>query len=111
MRQIGSIEGEQDAARFGDYLLTQGVRNRVEETSDGSAWAVWIEDDDQLDRGRAELEQFQANPRDARYDVESHAETIRQREDKAQHRRCSHFIDVRTRLGRPAQLARPITIV
>jgi GlpG protein len=110
MRQIGFINGEDDAHRFGDYLLTQEIKNNVEQMA-GGAWAVWVEDDEQLDRGRAELEQFRANPTDARYDASADANRLRKRSEKAEQRRRKQFVDVRTRWGQPSQLARPVTIV
>jgi GlpG protein len=111
MRQIGSIEGDRDAERFSDYLLTQGIGNMVEEQGPGGAWAVWVEDDDHLDRGRVELEQFRTNPGDARYDVESKAQRIRKQSETSEKRRRAQYVDVRTRWSHPASLARPVTIV
>jgi GlpG protein len=111
MRQIGSIESDHDAVRFSDYLLTQGIGNMVEEQGPGAAWAVWVEDDDHLDRGRAELQRFQANPGDAKYDVESKASKIRTQSERAEQRRRSQHVDVRTRWSHPTNLARPVTTV
>jgi GlpG protein len=110
MRQIGSINSDQDAERFSDYLLTQGIGNMVEEGGPGGAWAVWVENDDHLDRGRAELEQFRANPSDPRYEAAGRAERLRKQAEKAEHRRRKQFVDVRTRWGQPSQLARPVTM-
>jgi GlpG protein len=110
MRQIGSLDNEIDARRFGAYLLTRGVKNSVEEA--GGGWAVWVENDDLLDRGRAELDAFRANPADARYDAAvGEAERVRKAAGKAEQRRREQFVDVRTRWARPGQLARPVTIV
>lgn len=110
MRQIGSLDNEIDARRFGAYLLTQGIKNTVEEGAGGS-WAVWVEDDDQLDRGRAELDAFRPNRADPRYDAAvGHAEKLRKAADKAEERRRKQFIDVRTRWAKPGQLARPVTV-
>jgi GlpG protein len=111
MRQIGSIDGDRDAERFSDYLLTQGIGNMVEEQGPGGAWAVWVEDDDHLDRGRAALEHFRANPNDPRYDVQSHAEKLRKDSQKSEQKRRKQFVDVRTQWGHPSNLARPVTIV
>lgn len=110
MRQIGSIDDEIDARRFGAYLLTQGVKNSVEE-GNGGGWAVWVEDDDHLDRGRAELDAFRTNRADPRYDTAvGEAERVRRAEERAEQRRRKQFVDVRTRWGQPSQLARPVTI-
>lgn len=109
MRQIGSLDNEQDARRFGAYLLTQGVKNTVEEG--GGGWAVWIEDDDLLDRGRSELEAFRPNRADPRYDAAvGEAVKLRRAAEKGEHRRRKQFVDVRTRWGQPSQLARPVTV-
>ena len=110
MRQIGFIDEERDAARFGDYLLTNGIVSSIEEMQ-GGAWAVWIEDDDHLDRARAELDQFRANPADPRYDAAGEAQVIRKRAEKAEQRRRQKFVDVRTRWAQPGSLARPVTMV
>src|SRR5688572_7451264 len=110
MRHIGSIPDETDATRFGDYLLSAGMKNHVEEGSDG--WAVWVEDDDKLDAAKAELDAFRANPADARYDAATNrAEKIRINEEKAQERRRRQFRDVRTSFGASQQLAQPVTIL
>lgn len=112
MRHIGSLDNEQDARRFGAYLLTQGVKNNVEEGGGGGGWAVWVEDDDLIDRGRSELEAFRGNRADPRYDAAvGTAERLRKAEQKDEQRRRKQFVDVRTRWGQASQLARPVTIV
>ena len=112
MRQIGNLDNEQDARRFGAYLLTQGVKNTVEEGGPGGAWSVWVEDDDLLDRGRSELAAFRGNAADPRYDAAvGRAEKLRQEAEKDEQRRRKQFVDVRTRWGQPSQLARPVTVV
>jgi GlpG protein len=111
MRQIGTLDNEQDARRFGAYLLTQGVKNTVEEGNSGGAWSVWVEDDDLLDRGRSELAGFRGNAADPRYDAAvGHAEKLRRAAEKEEQRRRKQFVDVRTRWGQPSQFARPVTI-
>jgi GlpG protein len=109
MRQIGSIDNETEAIRFGDHLLTKGIKNHIESQSAGG-WAIWVEDDDLLDRARGELAQFRTNPADARYDAADKAEKIRKTEERDETRRRRQFIDVRTRWSHPSQLARPVTI-
>ena len=65
MRLIGHIPDEVHALRFGDYLLTQGMANNVEPSSQG--WAIWVHDDDALPRAAQFLADFLADPDDARY--------------------------------------------
>lgn len=109
MRHIGSIPDENDAVRFGDYLLAQGMKNHVEEGSSG--WAVWVENDDHLDAAKAELDAFGANPRDPKYDgAVRKAEQIRKDEEKRQQRLRSHYRDVRTSWSTPQQFIQPVTI-
>lgn len=111
MRQIGSIDNDAHAERFSDYLVAQGIENMVEESAGpGSAWSIWIENDDLLDRARAELQQFRANPEDARYAAATQAREIRKQAEKSEQRRREKFIDVRTRWSQPSHYAKPVTI-
>jgi len=61
MRSIGNLPNEAQARRFGDYLVAQGIRNQVEPDT-GSAWAVWINEEDQVTAAQTGLERFRANP-------------------------------------------------
>jgi GlpG protein len=112
MRQIGSIPDESHAQRFGDHLLTLGIRNNVEPTSNGGGWAVWVEDDDHLDRGRGELEAFLRNPADPKYDAAARkADAVRAAERKKSERLRKRFVDVRTSWGAGARSRCPATVV
>lgn len=110
MRQIGSFQDERLAQRFGDFLLTQGIKNHVEQASSG-AWDVWIEDDDQLDFGKTALEIYRADPDNERYAAAATAAKLRDDMERADERRRKQFVDVRTRWSKPSQLAKPVTIV
>jgi GlpG protein len=84
VRPIGILPEEKQARLFGDYLLTQGVRNEVEHDSDGS-WIIWVLDDEQLDSGKGMLEQFRANPHAHEFSRKAaDAERLRVEEEKAQ---------------------------
>jgi GlpG protein len=110
MRQIGTIEDADDAARFGDYLVTLGMPNSVEETAAGD-WAVWVERDEHLDRAGAELETFRANPQDARYDeATAKATATRAQQQRQAARRRKLFVDVRTSWAQPSQWNVPLTL-
>ncbi len=110
MRHIGSLPDENHAQRFGDYLLSAGMKNQVEAASSG--WAVWVEDDDKLDQAKSELEAFLVNPTDAKYSgVSRQAERIRVTEEKKQQRLAKRFHDVRTSWGQPNQIGQPVTIL
>ena len=47
MRQIGSIQQEQRAQRFADFLVAKKIRNEVEREG-GDSWSVWIHDEDRV---------------------------------------------------------------
>src|SRR5205085_6613333 len=65
MRLLAALPDQDQASRFGDYLLTLGIDNSVEQGASG--WRVWVSDDDKMDAARRELDQFSANPNDPRY--------------------------------------------
>ncbi len=109
MRQIGSLTDEGEAKRFGDYLLAQRIENSVDEG--GQGWSIWVHRDDDLERGKAELEQFAANPADPKYAaVARKAEQIRGDEQKRQRRLRKNYVDVRTGWAAVGRGARPVTL-
>ena len=112
MRMIGNIPSDTDAERLSDYLVTLGVENMVEENAAGDAWLVWVEHDDHLDRGKAELEAFLQNPADPKYGevVTERAESIRQEKEQAKEKRRARCVDFRTRWSEPQQWAAPLTL-
>jgi GlpG protein len=109
MRQIGTIQDEENARRFGDFLTTLKIENSIDPASAG--WAVWVHDDDELARAGVELAKFQANPGDPSYDgVAKTAQKVRVEAQRAQVRRARNFYDVRTEWSGVVTRARPITI-
>lgn len=60
MREIGTIENEEQAKQFSDYLLIEGIENHVED-EDGE-WIIWIYSEDKTDRARDLFTQFQHDP-------------------------------------------------
>ena len=96
MRQIGTLSDPQQAQRFCDYLLAQGIKTKVDAGTDGSD--IWIRDEDQLERARVELEQFRAAPDDPRYAGASRqARQVRAEEAAFAKRYRKNQIDVRGR--------------
>jgi GlpG protein len=111
MRQIGTIPTESEANRFGDYLLTLGIGNSVEESPSANEWAVWVDHDDHLDRATSELTSFLSNPNDPRYAAAAkQAGTVRAEQQRAEKRRQKQFVDVRTRWSQPKQWNVPLTL-
>jgi GlpG protein len=92
MREIGAISDREAAKLFADYLLTLGIANRVDHEPSG--WVVWVRDEDQVSRGREELEQFLR-----------HEEVQRERDYNRR------VVDVRSQWGRMTMRRRPVTLV
>ncbi len=95
MRLLASISDQNDAERFGDYLLSQGIDNSVEQGSTG--WDVWIHRDDHLDRARVELTAFTANPADQRFGAAQRtADRVRAQKARQEKKLRRNYVDVRT---------------
>ena len=110
MRMIGSVADEAGARRLGDYLLSLGIDNHVEPM--GAAWAVWVERDDDLERARGELSQFERNPTDDRFAAAAReAGRVRAEREAKQQRLARNFRDVRGGwLLRPQAGPGPVTL-
>ena len=52
MRQIGTVPQAGDAQRLADYLLTLGIRCRVDARA-GEPSAIWVFDEDHRDQAQA----------------------------------------------------------
>lgn len=86
MRLIGHLSNETNARTFGDFLFVQGIDNRVEHQSD-SEWAVWVNDEDQLEGAARLLADFQANPSDPKYQAQAKsAGALRAEHEKSEER-------------------------
>ena len=110
MRLLASLADQDQASRFGDYLLTLGIENSVEQGASG--WQVWVADDDKIEAAKRELEQFQANPNDPRYvSAGRSADRLRTQQVKAARRRAENFVDVRTQWARSAGAFKPVTVI
>jgi GlpG protein len=80
MRNIGYLEDEKAAHRFGDFLYVNGMPNNIE--LDQKQWAIWVHDDDHLDNARVWLEKFRVNPTASEFASAVHAEEKRKIEEK-----------------------------
>src|SRR5262245_8561577 len=84
MRLIGHLSNEISARTFADYLYVQGIENQVEEQRP-EGWAVWVADEDKLERATALLAAFRQNPDDPKYRAEAKgASALRAEEQKSQ---------------------------
>ncbi len=100
MRHIGTLPDATSAELFADYLLTEGIATRVEE-EDGQ-FVIWIRDEQQVDRGRSELEAFLAAPQQARYtEASREAQSLRHEEQKREQQYQKNQINMRRTWQRP----------
>ena len=109
MRQAGTINSQQDAQRFVDYLLTLGIQSKLDRAAEG--WALWILDENQVSRSREELDRFQLAPQDNRYrDAEHAARTARREADEKNRQAQRRYVDLRGEWESPWR-RRPVTLV
>jgi GlpG protein len=96
MRSISRLQDETQARRLGDVLHGEGIENQVDKNLQGS-WEIWVLDDENLERARRVLEQFNQRPDDPRF-VEASRSAARQRQSEEQARvgKRSRIIDGRT---------------
>jgi GlpG protein len=110
VRQLGTLPKELDPKVFADYLLTLGMRTRVDERPDG--WSLWIYNEDHLPRAREELTGYLSAPDDPRYHsaVDS-AKTIRREEKQLDHKFRKNFREAADIWGYPTVRRRPVTVL
>jgi len=109
MRRAGTISEKQDAKRFADYLLTQGIASRVDEESDG--WSIWIIEEGQLEQAKRDLDLFRIDPSAAQFrGLSRSAEEIRRAEKKREQQYQKNVVDVRSRWQRAQSGRCPVTV-
>jgi GlpG protein len=108
MRQIHRFNALEPATRFADFLVTKGISAHAEQDHD--QWAIWVRDEDQLEKARGELSLFLQDPDDARYaQAQQEARTIRQQELDRRKDAARNMIDMRHRWNRPITRQAPLT--
>jgi len=108
MRQIGSLDSEEAARRFGDYLVACGIDNQVEAGQDGQ-WVVWVLSEQQVEQAAAEFARFVAAPTDAEF-VEASKEGRARRARQAQEAKPPPVVDMRLRWAIGARAFGPLTV-
>lgn len=112
MRQIGAIATDQEATRFIDYLLTQGIEGKSEQRN--GEYLIWIHDEGHIEQARSELQAYRSNPSDQRYaDASKEANSIRKVEHLKNEKRRKNVHDMRGKLGGVGMMSRaiPVTLV
>jgi GlpG protein len=105
MRQVGTIPNENNASRFAAYLVTQGIAAHSEQ--DGDEWAIWVRDEDDMDKARDCFDTFRRDPDDSRYKgVEQQAESIRMEDYRRRVEATKNVVEMRGRWKRPGATGR-----
>jgi len=81
MRLIGHVGDESGARTFGDFLFVEGIENHVEFEKD-QGWAVWINDEDKIEKATDLLQGFRQNPADGRYAKQAKAAVDKRAEEQ-----------------------------
>lgn len=110
MREIGKVPSGRDAARLADYLLTLGIRTRVEENA--GAATIWVYEEDQRERAQQELDAFNRDPADSRYEAAAgEAKSLERQAAALDKRYRKNVIDVRQRWSSGRLRSRPVTLL
>ena len=100
---------DSDPRVFGDYLLSLGIKSRIDESANG--WAVWIRDEDQVAKGAEELKAYLDDPKAHRFvKAASDAKAIKQAEEKREREYRKNFRDVSDQWSGLQARRRPLTI-
>lgn len=69
MRLLGEIDSSNHTTRLVAWLLTKGIKVKVEPTSrDGDGYEIWVRDEDLLDQAKTEFDDFLSDPQAGKYD-------------------------------------------
>jgi GlpG protein len=109
LRQIGSLPKSLDPKVFTDYLLTLGMKSRINEQSEG--WDLWIYNEDHITRAREELQGYISRPDDPRYhDATPTAQAIRRNEQQLDKQFRKNYREVTDLWAAPGLRRRPLTV-
>jgi GlpG protein len=108
LRQIGTVPKSLNAKAFADYLLSLGMKTRVDDHPEGSN--VWIYNEDHFQQARDELQDYLRQPDDPRYrSAAETAESIRRKEKELEKKFRKNFRDSSDVWGYPSFRQRPLT--
>lgn len=108
MRQIGTLPKDLDPKAFADYLLSIGMKTRIDDAPEG--WHVWIYNEDHVPRARDELEGYRRRPDDPRFrSAAPAAEAIRRDQKQADQTFRKNYRDSSDVWGYPDFRRRPLT--
>lgn len=110
MRQIGTLPKDLDPRAFVDYMLSLGMKTRIDDRPEG--WHVWIYNEDHIQKARDELEGYIRQPGDPRYrSASQNAEAIRRNEKQLEKKFRKNYRDSSDVWGYPTFRQRPLTTI
>lgn len=109
MRQLALLPNEEQARQFTAYLITEGIASHAEE--DGTAWAIWVREEDDLEPAIALHQQYLSEPDHHRYsEAVQIATTLLREEAKRLEQTQKNYVEMRGRWKQPgAARRRPLT--
>jgi GlpG protein len=108
LRQIGTVPKRLDVKVLADYLLTLGMKTRVDEAADD--WNVWVYHEDHFPRAREELQAYLNRPDDPRYQSAADAAAeIRRKERELDQQFHKNYREVSDIWATPGLRRRPLT--
>jgi len=109
MRQIGTILNGRQAEQFADFLRAEGMSCSLDQGDNG--WAVWIQNEDHVPAAKQELQAFQADPTQAKYQNAREKATTKLRADFSRRKAARRqTVSLRERWDRPMGERCPLTM-
>ncbi|MEE2641652.1 MAG: rhomboid family intramembrane serine protease [Planctomycetota bacterium] len=109
MRQIGKLQEEASTKKLVAYLLTRQIKAIAEKGDD--CWDIWIKEEDDVDRSRALLEEFQKDPSHPRYaEAVEQANRLAREELDRQEKNRQNVIVMRSNWSRGGSNKKPLVI-
>ena len=102
MRLIGTLEDQEQAQRFADFLYGEGIESQIDENAQGSC-EIWVLDEDQIEQAAALLQTFSENPDASQFLETAQAGAKQRRHDQKQAvPKRGRIVDGRTMFHRPS---------
>ena len=93
--------------RLSAYLFTQGIQNHVDRVD--QQFEIWVKDEDQLAQAKSCLEEFLANPDDAKYRTAVHqADSLARQQEKKRQEIQKRVVKINP--ARPGKRRQPLTL-
>jgi len=109
LRQIGTLPKTLDPKVFTDYLLTLGIKSRIDERPEG--WCLWIYNEDHVEQARDQLQNYLSRPDDRLYrDAVEAALAIRRQEQQLDQQFRKNYREVTDLWAYPGLRRRPLIL-